>query len=117
MAQAEITTIMGAVTNTVPNAFYMICRICSRPNLIDAFRAEIGRIATRETLDGVDVVTLNIAMLQTHCPLLVAYFNEILRLNQDWSLRPHNSQRCHAKRPISSQKRLFSSNPYWSFAI
>jgi cytochrome P450 len=74
--------IMGAVTNTVPNAFYMICRICSRPNLVNAFRAEVGRISTRETRDGVDVVTLNIAMLQTHCPLLVACFNETMRLTK-----------------------------------
>ncbi len=27
--QAEIAIIMGAVTNKVPNTFYMICRICS----------------------------------------------------------------------------------------
>ena len=117
MAQAEITVIMGAVTNTVPNAFYMICRICSRLNLVDAFRAEVGRITTRETRDGVDVVTLNIAMLQTQCPLLVACFNETMRLTKIGA-----SVRIILKDVILNdqyliKKRLLSSKPYWSLAI
>jgi len=82
IAQAEITIIMAAGTNTVPHAFYMICRICSRPDLVDSLRTEVGKITTRETRDGVDVVTLNIAMLQSHCPLLVACFNENMRLTK-----------------------------------
>jgi cytochrome P450 len=82
IAQAEITIIMAAGTNTVPHAFYMICRIYSRPDLVDTLRTEVGKITTRETRDGVDVVTLNIAMLQSHCPLLVACFNETMRLTK-----------------------------------
>jgi cytochrome P450 len=82
IAQAEITIIMAAGTNTVPHAFYMICRICSRPDLVDSLRTEIGKITSRETGIGGDVVTLDIAKLQSRCPLLVACFNETLRLTK-----------------------------------
>lgn len=82
VSQAEITIMMAAGTNTVPNAFYMICHIFTQPDLVVALRQEISKITSRETRDGIETVTLNISMLQSHCPLLTACFNETLRLNK-----------------------------------
>ncbi|TVY21382.1 7-alpha-hydroxycholest-4-en-3-one 12-alpha-hydroxylase [Lachnellula arida] len=82
ISQAEITIIMAAGTNTVPNVFYMICHIFSQPDLVTALRQEISKITSRKTRDGIETVTLNISMLQSHCPLLTACFNETLRLNK-----------------------------------
>ncbi|KAF8855360.1 cytochrome P450 [Acephala macrosclerotiorum] len=82
IAKAEITIIMAAGTNTVPNVFYMICYVFSRPDLVTPLRDEVSKITTRQTRDGTDFVTLDISRLQSHCPLLTACFNETLRLNK-----------------------------------
>jgi cytochrome P450 len=82
ISQAEITIIMAAGTNTVPNAFYMICHIFSQPDLLVSLREEVRKITTLTTQEGIEIVTLNISMLQSHCPLLTACFHETLRLNK-----------------------------------
>ncbi|TVY26205.1 7-alpha-hydroxycholest-4-en-3-one 12-alpha-hydroxylase [Lachnellula hyalina] len=82
ISQAEISIIMAAGTNTVPNAFYMICHIFSQPDLVIALRQEINKITSRKTRDGIETVALHISMLQSHCPLITACFNETLRLNK-----------------------------------
>ncbi|CZR63469.1 related to cytochrome P450 oxidoreductase [Phialocephala subalpina] len=82
IAKAEIAIIMAAGTNTVPNVFYMICHIFSQPDLVTSLRNEVAKITSRKTRDGVEVVTLDISKLQSHCPLLTACFHETLRLNK-----------------------------------
>lgn len=82
IAKAEITIIMAAGTNTVPNVFYMICHIFSQLDLLVPLRNEVNKITTRTIRDGVEVVTLDISRLQSHCPLLTACFHETLRLNK-----------------------------------
>jgi cytochrome P450 len=85
ICKAEITILAASVTNTVPNVFYMICYIFSDPDLCEALREEVGKIATRSHRDGVDTVKLDISMIEEHCPLLASCYQETLRLNKTGS--------------------------------
>lgn len=80
ISQAEITIIMAAGTNTVPNVFYMICHIFSQQQLVLSVQEEVRKIMVRETQNGVETVTLNVSRLQTDCQLLTACCTETLRL-------------------------------------
>lgn len=82
IAKAEITIIMAAGTNTVPNVFYMLSYIFGRPDLVTSLRKEVSEIVRRKTRDGIEVVTLDITLLQSNCPLLTACFQETLRLTK-----------------------------------
>jgi cytochrome P450 len=82
ISTAEISIISAAVINTVPNVFHMLCYIFSDLELVAAIRKETAKIATRKIQDGFELVSLNIALLQTHCPLLTASFYETLRLTK-----------------------------------
>ncbi|KAK2628797.1 hypothetical protein QTJ16_001900 [Diplocarpon rosae] len=76
IAQADISILFAAVTNTVPNVYFMICYIFSDPRLLAALRSEAEGIVRRE---GARVV-LSIGALRERCPLLTACFQETLRL-------------------------------------
>ncbi|KAH8655085.1 cytochrome P450 [Tricladium varicosporioides] len=80
ISKAEVTIIMAAGTNTVPNVFFMICYIYSQPNLVTSLRSEVSKIVKRKNRDGIEVLALNISLLQSHCPLMTACFYETLRL-------------------------------------
>ncbi|PBP21115.1 prostacyclin synthase [Diplocarpon rosae] len=76
IAQADISILFAAVTNTVPNVYFMICYIFSDPRLLAVLRSEAEGIVRRE---GAKVV-LSIGALRERCPLLTACFQETLRL-------------------------------------
>ncbi|PBP20032.1 prostacyclin synthase [Diplocarpon rosae] len=76
IAKADISILFAAVTNTVPNVYFMICYIFSDPRLLAALRSEAEGIVRRE---GAKVV-LSIGALRERCPLLTACFQETLRL-------------------------------------
>jgi cytochrome P450 len=80
MAKAEISILFTAVTNTLPNVFYMLCYIFASPSLVSLVREEVATIVTRKTIDGIDTISLDISKLSTHCPLLTSCFSETLRL-------------------------------------
>jgi len=80
IAQAEITIIMAAGTNTVPNVFFMLCYILCQPNLINYLRSEVSKIVRRTSRDGTDTVTLDISLLKSNCTVMTACFHETLRL-------------------------------------
>jgi cytochrome P450 len=58
----------------------MLCYIFSDVELVAAIREETAKIITQQISDKAKLVSLDIAMLQTHCPLLTACFYETLRL-------------------------------------
>ncbi|KAH9205612.1 cytochrome P450 [Leptodontidium sp. 2 PMI_412] len=81
MSKAEISILFAAVTNTVPNVFYMLCWIFSNPSLVRKLREEIEGIVRpgKGNGEGKEVV-LDIENLREKCPLLTASFHESLRL-------------------------------------
>ncbi|PVH68262.1 cytochrome P450, partial [Cadophora sp. DSE1049] len=78
MSKAEISILFAAVTNTVPNVFYMLCWIFERPALVQSLREEISGIVRRGGKEG--EMMLDIEGLREKCPLLTACFHESLRL-------------------------------------
>ncbi|KAJ5046322.1 uncharacterized protein L3040_003569 [Drepanopeziza brunnea f. sp. 'multigermtubi'] len=87
IAQAEITILFAAVTNTVPNVYFMLCYLFSNVELLAALRAEVGGIVRTEDGGGGGGegggrrrVVLSIGRLREKCPLLAGCFQETLRL-------------------------------------
>ncbi|KAH7395512.1 cytochrome P450 [Cadophora sp. MPI-SDFR-AT-0126] len=78
ISKAEISILFAAVTNTVPNVFYMLCWIFERPTLVSSLRDEISGIVRKGERDG--EMVLDIEGLREKCPLLTACFHESLRL-------------------------------------
>ncbi|KAF8857394.1 cytochrome P450 [Acephala macrosclerotiorum] len=76
----EITVLFASLTNTVPNAFTMLCQVLSDPALTSEICEEVTRVATRTTVDGVDHVSLDITAFNTQCPILLSTFQETIRM-------------------------------------
>lgn len=76
----EITICFASLTNTVPNAFSMLCSVLSDPSLTADICKEVAGIAKRSTENGVEKVALDITLFNTQCPLLVSVFQETIRL-------------------------------------
>lgn len=76
IAKAEISILFAAITNTVPNAFFLLCYVFSDATLVATLRDEVSGIVRQE---GSNVV-LGIGKLRERCPLLSACVQETLRL-------------------------------------
>jgi cytochrome P450 len=79
LAGFEITICFASLTNTVPNAFSMLCNVLSDPDLTAEIREEVAGVATRSTIDGKTQILLDITSVNTKCPTLVSAFHETLR--------------------------------------
>ncbi|KAI6714639.1 hypothetical protein JHW43_002812 [Diplocarpon mali] len=76
IAKADISILFAAVTNTVPNVYFMICYLFSDVHLLAALRSEVEGIVRREG----EKVVLSIGAVRERCPLLTGCFQETLRL-------------------------------------
>lgn len=79
MAGFEITICFASLTNTVPNAFSMLCNIFSDPVLTTEIAKEISLVVIRKNVDGSDRVSIDITSVNAKCPLLVSVFQETIR--------------------------------------
>jgi cytochrome P450 len=81
IANFEISTLFLATTNSVPTSFWQLSYILSSPSLLHEIQKEVEGIVKRERKeDGTEEAVMDIALFQSHCPLLVATFHETLRL-------------------------------------
>ncbi|RDW62260.1 hypothetical protein BP6252_11693 [Coleophoma cylindrospora] len=80
LASFELAILFATTTSTVPSGFWLICYIFSNQQLLESVRSEVETIVTRKTIDGVDTLTMDISAFQKSTPLLVASFQELLRL-------------------------------------
>ena len=74
--QLESNFALGLLSNTVPATFWLICRIFEDPELLSEVRAEIEQCI--DAGQGNRRI-LNVAKLQTQCPLFSSAFLETLR--------------------------------------
>ena len=80
LAGFEITICFASLTNTVPNAFSMLCNILSDPVLTADICEEVAGVATRTMINGITQVSIDITLFNTKCPLLVSAFQETIRM-------------------------------------
>lgn len=64
------------VTNSAPQAYWLLCYIFARPDLVADLRRELTPLITREGGSA----TIHISQTEPRCPLLVACYKEALRL-------------------------------------
>ena len=76
----EVGTLLGILANTVPSAFYMICRIYSDEILLRDIRRELETACVTKTSDQ-STRTLNILAMREKSQLLHSTFQELLRVH------------------------------------
>ncbi|KAJ6035725.1 hypothetical protein N7540_000004 [Penicillium herquei] len=81
IARLEVAMGLGILSNTVPTSFWVIFDIFSRPKLLEQIRDEIWHNALSINPEGVHAVDL--ADVQGKCPLLLASFQETLRVRSN----------------------------------
>lgn len=81
IASLETTMPIGVLANTAPAAFWVVCYVFSRPDLVEDLRAELSQIVlTQKDEDGSSKHFLNLANIRQSCPLLLSTWHEVLRL-------------------------------------
>ncbi|OGM46847.1 hypothetical protein ABOM_005011 [Aspergillus bombycis] len=81
IARLEIVMSLGILSNTVPTCFWVIFDIFSRPDLLKELREQIQQSSLSVDCDGVH--TVDMAAVQDNCPLLLASFQETLRVRSN----------------------------------
>lgn len=76
----EVGTLLGILANTVPSAFYMICRIYSDEVLLHEIRRELETTCVTKMSDR-SIRTLNILAMREKSQLLHSTFQELLRVH------------------------------------
>ncbi|PQE10909.1 hypothetical protein CJF32_00007747 [Rutstroemia sp. NJR-2017a WRK4] len=77
----EISTLFLATTNTAPTSFWLLVNILQNPSLISSIRSEISNIIrNKKAPDGAEECIMDTTLFQSRCPILVAAFQETLRL-------------------------------------
>ncbi|KAK0635778.1 cytochrome P450 [Bombardia bombarda] len=79
-SRLEVFNISVATVNTVPTAVSMISAILADPKLLFALRDEVQAIAATTTPPTKKHAQLDMAAAQTACPLLIACYQEALRI-------------------------------------
>jgi len=81
IARLEVVMGLGILSNTVPASFWVMFDIFSRPELLEEIREEICRNALSINPEGRH--TIDLADVQDKCPLLLASFQETLRVRSN----------------------------------
>lgn len=76
----EITIVFASLTNAVPNAFTMLCNVLADSKLTDEISEEVANVTSKSASGGVTQVTIDTTAFSTKCPLLVAAWQETLRV-------------------------------------
>ncbi|KAM3078289.1 hypothetical protein ACMFMF_004692 [Clarireedia jacksonii] len=77
----EISTVFLATTNTIPTSFWLLVNILDNPGLVTSIRSEISNIiCTKKSPDGAEECIMDTTLFQPRCPILLASFQETLRL-------------------------------------
>jgi cytochrome P450 len=86
-ARAELTFLFAGIINTTVASFWLVLRLFANPQLLSSIRTEIyaahGINPAATVASPHQDVTLRIATIKAHCPLLSASFRESMRLASD----------------------------------
>ncbi|EFR05040.1 hypothetical protein MGYG_08045 [Nannizzia gypsea CBS 118893] len=85
IARMEATLCIGVLSNTVPSLFWLTFDIFSRPELLEKLRQEVWENAVHPSVDseGNTVHSLDVADIRNKCTLLLATFQEMLRIRSN----------------------------------
>ncbi|KAK5164500.1 uncharacterized protein LTR77_009706 [Saxophila tyrrhenica] len=78
-AYGEVSMVFGAISNTVPTAFWLISYIFSDPNILAEIRQEVDACISTPT-SGETKRILNATKLRTSCHLFTSALRETLRI-------------------------------------
>ncbi|ORY10234.1 cytochrome P450 [Clohesyomyces aquaticus] len=80
-AKMEIATSLAMLSSGANTAFWFLYQIFSDPSALHSIRYELAELSIRDpTSDGITKRSLiRLDKLKTHCPILIAMFNETLR--------------------------------------
>jgi cytochrome P450 len=82
MAGLEVAVLHGALSNTIPTAYWMLVYVFSNQELLEKLRTETLAV-TKETSDsshGQRELTLDVVRLEEKCPLLFSTLRETQRI-------------------------------------
>lgn len=82
MAAMEVAIIHGALSNTIPTAYWMLLYVFSNPELVAELRAEAGAVVkeTGRSKEGQREVAIDVVRLEEKCPLLFSTLRETQRV-------------------------------------
>jgi cytochrome P450 len=83
IAATYVTIIHGALVNVVPTIFWTVAWVFSRPSLLARLREELlASISIPDTagMKSASEISLDLAILESACPLLLSVFRETQRL-------------------------------------
>ena len=83
IAATYVTIIHGALVNVVPTIFWTVAWVFSRPSLVARLREELlASISIADTagMQSASEISLDLAILESACPLLLSVFRETQRL-------------------------------------
>lgn len=82
IARFDLGIAQGLLANSVPVAAWMVLHIFSFPSLLAEIRSEVERLVVPEKSEnGSRILKVDFARIRTECPLLVAVWHEVLRIN------------------------------------
>lgn len=82
MAAMMVAILLGAVSNTVPTAYWYLMHVFTKPSLVAELRKELEPLAVpgQQLPNGKREMLLNVRNLEERAPLLVAAFRENQRV-------------------------------------
>ena len=82
IARAQLGSILAFTNNTIPTIFWLLVHVFSDEKLLNQIRSELISVVTpcENDKDGVKEIDLNVSAIRDKCPLLVASYEETLRL-------------------------------------
>jgi cytochrome P450 len=82
MAGLEVAVLHGALSNTIPTAYWMLVYVFSNPELLEKLRAEALAVAkeTSKSSQGQRELALDVVRLEEKCPLLFSTLRETQRV-------------------------------------
>ncbi len=78
-AKLEVGFLIAVLANTAPTIFWILFHAHAHPSLLVDLRAEVAKAVISEGSDRSATFSIDVSILKTSCPLLLAVYHEVLR--------------------------------------